>query len=91
MKKLAAVLCAISVIFCAAAQEYELSYYQEFDSEGIQKIADLAGDDLFEVINRMKALKKADKKYDIFTDKSEGASSRVKFIIETDEINTEED
>ncbi len=34
MKKLAAVLCAISVIFCAAAQEYELSYYQEFDSEG---------------------------------------------------------
>lgn len=34
MKKLATVLCAIFVLACATAQDYEFSYYQEFDSEG---------------------------------------------------------
>ena len=63
----------------------------EFDEEGIQKIADLAGDDLQEVVNRFKAVKKADGSYDIFTSKSDKASSSVKFIIETEEISTEDD
>ena len=34
MKKLVTVLCAIFVLACATAQDYEFSYYQEFDSEG---------------------------------------------------------
>lgn len=57
-----------------------------FDQEGIQKLSDLAGDDLKNVITRFKALKEADGRYNNFSGMKEGVSGDVKFIIETEEI-----
>ena len=55
-----------------------------------QELDDLAGDDLQEVLHRMKAVKKADKRYDSFAGKKEDASGSVRFIIETGAVETEE-
>ena len=55
----------------------------EFDQEGIQKLSDLAGDDLQNVIHHLKAVQKADKKYDSFAGILGDAKGSVKFIIET--------
>ena len=63
---------------------------KEFDEEGIQKIADLAGDDLETVTNHFKAVKKADKKYTSFAGIKEGDKGSVKFIIETAPVSAEE-
>lgn len=57
-----------------------------FNQEGIQKLSDLAGDDLKNVITRFKALKEADSRYNNFSGMKEGVSGDVKFIIETEEI-----
>ncbi len=58
-----------------------------FDEEGIQKIADLAGDDLQNVLTQIRALKEADGAYQSFSGLKEGQSGSVRFIIETDEIS----
>ena len=58
-----------------------------FDEEGIQKIADLAGDDLQNVLTKIRALKEADGAYQSFSGLKEGQSGSVRFIIETDEIS----
>lgn len=63
---------------------------KEFDEEGIQKIADLAGDDLETVTDHFKAVKKADKKYTSFAGIKDGDEGSVKFIIETAPVSTEE-
>lgn len=57
-----------------------------FDEDGIQKIADLAGDDLEAVLTRFKALREADGRYDNFSGIREEQKGSVRFIIETDEI-----
>lgn len=58
-----------------------------FDEEGIQKIADLAGDDLQNVLTQIRALKETDGAYQSFSGLKEGQSGSVRFIIETDEIS----
>ena len=58
-----------------------------FDEEGVQKIADLAGDDLQNVLTQIRALKEADGAYQSFSRLKEGQSGSVRFIIETDEIS----
>ena len=58
-----------------------------FDEEGIQKIADLAGDDRQNVLTQIRALKEADGAYQSFSGLKEGQSGSVRFIIETDEIS----
>lgn len=63
---------------------------QEFDEEGIQKISDLAGDDLQTVINHFKAVKKADKNYSSFSGKQKDSKGSVRFIWETEAIETED-
>lgn len=57
-----------------------------FDEDGIQELTRLAGDDLREVIRRVKAVKQADEAYANFGGLAEGQTGSVKFIIETDEI-----
>lgn len=57
-----------------------------FNKEGIQNLSKLAGDDLSEVITRVKALKLADGEYQNFSGITEGTTGEVKFIIETEEI-----
>ena len=58
-----------------------------FDEEGVQKIADLAGDDLQNVLTQIRALKEADGAYQSFSGLKDGQSGSVRFIIETDEIS----
>lgn len=57
-----------------------------FDSEGIQALTDLAGDDLAALNRRLRAIKEADSRYTNFGGISEGSTGSVRFIIETDEI-----
>ena len=57
-----------------------------FDEEGIQELSDLAGDDLTDVIDRVKALKDADVAYDNYSGLAKGSSGEVRFVIETDAI-----
>ncbi len=59
-----------------------------FDEEGIQSLSRLTGDDLTRLIQRLKALKEADRTYDNFAGLAEGMTGSVRFLIETDEIDT---
>ena len=59
---------------------------EEFDKEGIQKLGDLAGEDLENVLHNVKAVKKADEAYQSFGGIKDGQKGEVKFIIETKEI-----
>lgn len=63
----------------------------QFDTDGVQKIADLAGDDLQDVLHRAKAVKKADGRYDSFAGKRDDTEGSVRFIIETAAVETEEE
>ena len=58
----------------------------EFDKEGIQELKKLAGDDLENIITRVRALKKADEQYNNFSGLEKGKTGSVRFIVETDEI-----
>ena len=62
---------------------------ETFDEDGISKLGDLAGDDLKNVIRRVKALQKIDKNYKNFGGIVDGKKGSVKFIIETEEIRGE--
>lgn len=62
---------------------------EEFNQEGIQKLADLAGEELETVIKHFKAVKKADERYTSFAGIRKNASGSVKFIIETAPIEVE--
>lgn len=61
----------------------------KFDEDGIQELSDLTGTDLTSLANRIRALKKADDRYDNYGGICEEASGSVRFIIETDEIKAE--
>lgn len=68
------------------------SLYQgliKFDEDGIRELSDLTGEDLTNLANRIRALKKADGKYDNYGGIREGETGSVRFIIETDEIKAE--
>lgn len=58
-----------------------------FDEEGIQKITDLTGKNLQDILIRIRALKEADSAYQSFSGLKDGQSGSVRFIIETDEIS----
>lgn len=60
--------------------------YETFDEEAIGELAELAGDDLRNMITRVRALKKADQEYNNYAGIREGSTGEVKFIIETGEI-----
>ena len=56
---------------------------QDASLEGIQKIADLAGDDLTALMDRLDAVTEADKDYTVFDGWEKDTDGSVKFIIET--------
>lgn len=58
----------------------------EFDEEGISKLTGLFGDDVQDVIDRLKAVSDAGKEYKTFTSLPEGMDGSVKFIIKTEGI-----
>ena len=63
----------------------------KFNDEGVSEIADLAGDELDAILTRFKTVKKADKNYQSYAGIKDGSSGSVKFVIETEGIETEED
>ena len=58
----------------------------EFDSEGIQSLAELAGPDYLEVIRCVRAAREAEREFTNFSGISEGQKGSVKFIIETEKV-----
>lgn len=59
---------------------------KEFDEEGIQELADFAGEDLQNLADRMRALKRADEGYTNFGGILPEKKGCVRFVIETEEI-----
>lgn len=57
-----------------------------FDEDGIGQLNKLAGNDLKKIIQRMRAVQKADSQYENYAGISEGKNGSVRFIIETEEI-----
>lgn len=60
---------------------------KEFDEEGIQELTELAGDDLENILHKVRALKEADNRCINFSGIREGQTGSVKFIIETEAIS----
>lgn len=58
-----------------------------FDKDGIQKLSDLGGQDLKNMVIRLQALQKADQAYTNYSGLAEGTNGSVKFIIETDSVD----
>ena len=58
----------------------------EFDEEGISKLTDLFGDDVEDVIDRLKAVADAGKEYNTFTQLPADVDGSVKFIIKTEGV-----
>lgn len=58
----------------------------EFDEEGISKLTDLFGDDVQDVVDRLKAVADAGKEYNTFTRLPENVDGSVKFIIKTEGV-----
>lgn len=59
---------------------------ETFDEEGIQSLGDLAGDDLANVLDHIRAIKAADDNYINFGGIREGQTGSVRFILETEAI-----
>lgn len=58
----------------------------EFDEEGISKLTDLFGDDVQDVVDRLKAVADAGREYNTFTRLPENVDGSVKFIIKTEGV-----
>ena len=59
----------------------------EFDEEGIQSLAELAGPEYLNVIRGIKAARDAEHSYTNFSGIIDGQKGSVKFIIETEEVS----
>ncbi len=59
---------------------------QTFDEEGIRELGKLAGKDLENVIDGVKALKESDRSYTSFSGIRDGVEGSVRILIETEEI-----
>lgn len=57
-----------------------------FDEEGISRLTGLFGDDVQDVVDRLKAVSDAGKDYNTFTRLPEGMDGSVKFIIRTEGV-----
>ena len=58
----------------------------KFDDEGISKLTDLFGDNVTDVVDRLKAVENAGSDYTSFTGSSDNMESNVKFVYKTDAI-----
>ena len=59
---------------------------EEFDSEGIKKIADAYNGDVKKLLDRLDAVIDAGNNYEIFSQVKDGTNGSVKFIIKTDSV-----
>lgn len=60
--------------------------FAEFDEDGIQELTDLAGDDLQELTDRLRAVQMAGSGYQSFDGLAEGQTGSVRFVVETEAI-----
>lgn len=63
----------------------------EFNKDGIQEIKNMYDDDISPLIDRLKAIVDAGKDYATFSGMSKAMDGEVKFIIETDAIEKEDE
>lgn len=56
---------------------------EKFDEEGVQKITELFGDEMQNLLDRLSAVADADSAYKAFDGQNENENGKVKFIIET--------
>ena len=61
----------------------------EFDKEGIQSLAELAGPQYQDVIKGVRAARDAEHSYTNFSGLCDGQKGSVKFVIETEEIDAD--
>ena len=61
----------------------------EFNDEGIQKLIDLFGDNVTDMLDRLDAIQKTGSRYQTFSGKSDDMNGSVKFILKTGEIKEE--
>ena len=64
---------------------------KEFDEKGTSKLKELADGDLSDLFERIKALSSDDYTYETYSGRAAGMDGRVKFIIETAPIETEDE
>lgn len=64
---------------------------EEFDSEGIKKIADAYNGDVKKLLDRLDAVVDAGKDYQVFSQVKEGTDASVKFIIKTDSVKVDDE
>lgn len=62
------------------------SGFAEFDEDGIRELSDLAGEDLQELTDRLRAVQLAGSGYQSFDGLAEGHTGSVRFVVETEEI-----
>ncbi len=62
----------------------------EFNDEGIQKLIDLFGDNVTDMLDRLDAIKKTGAGYQSFSGKRDDMEGSVKFILKTDEIKDDD-
>ena len=62
----------------------------EFNDEGIQKLMDLFGDNVTDMLDRLDAIQKTGASYQTFSGKSDDMHGSVKFILKTGEIKSDE-
>ena len=63
-----------------------LKSYSAFDSQGIQKLSALGGNDLKNVVSQIKRLQALEKESHTFSGCAEGTTCSVRYIIETDGV-----
>ena len=62
----------------------------EFNDEGIQKLIDLFGDNVTDMLDRLDAIQKTGSSYQSFSGKSDDMKGSVKFILKTGEIKEDD-
>ena len=63
----------------------------EFNDEGIQKLIDLFGDSVADMLDRLDAIQKTGADYQTFSGKRDDMEGSVKFILKTGEIKTDDE
>ena len=58
----------------------------KLDDEGISKLTDMFGDNVTDVVDRLKAVESAGNDYTSFSGSSDSMNSNVKFVYKTDAI-----
>ena len=67
-----------------------VTFYFQFDEEGIQKLLDAYNGDVKELLSRLEAVVEAGKEYQTFTKVADGTKGSVKFVLRTEGIKSEE-